>query len=107
MSTKAKESRQVQKARDKIKKQLLAAEKRTNTETLKAMSLLIKQQLERHKPERITLSKRQITAFDENKHPARSESKFVSKLLNQLKKATASTDSSLEGRITSIQETKE
>lgn len=105
MTTKAKESRQVEKARDKIKKQLLAAEKRTNADTLKAMSLIIQKQLERHKTERISLKKRQITTFDENRHPARTESKFVTKLLDQLKNEPTKTDSDLEGRITPIQNT--
>lgn len=103
MTTKAKESRQVEKARKKIERQLLAAEKRTNAETLKAMSLIIKKQLARHQSERINLSKRQITTFDENRHPAKTESKFVTKLLKQLKnERSQDKDSPLEGRITSI-----
>lgn len=105
MSTKAKESRQIEKARNKIKKQLLAADQRTNEETLKAMSQLIKKQLERHRPERINLSKRQFTTFDENKHSARTESKFVSKLLKQLKNEPIKSESALEGRITPITKT--
>lgn len=85
---KAKESAQIHKARQKIQEQLIAAEKRTSPQALENMAKIIEKQLARRKPERITLKGRQITLFDENQHPAKTESKFVLKLLNQIKHET-------------------
>jgi len=103
MSTKAKESPQIQKARKKIKRQLQAADKRINPETLAAMRQLIKLQLARHQPERIALKSRQVTIFDENQHPAKTESRFVTHLLQQLQQGEDQpSDNDLEGRISSI-----
>lgn len=103
---KAKESRQIQKARKKIKKQLAEAEKRINPEALKSMSRLIQRQIARHSSERINLKKRQITLFDENQHSAKTESRFVSSLLRHIKEEQVPppSQSQLEGRITSISE---
>lgn len=104
MVVKAKESPQVQKARKKIKQQLAAAEKRINDEALKEMRLLIQRQIARHHSERIDLKTKMVTLFDENAHPAKTESKFVNRLLKQLKHPTkAKQKSELEGRITSYQ----
>lgn len=105
MAVKAKESPQVQKARRKIKRQLKAAERKMNPETLKAMSQLIKQQLARHQSERINLRKREFTIFDENQHPAKTESKFIMKLLHDLEHGEGQLeDNHLEGRITRFPE---
>lgn len=105
MATKAKESPQIQKARNKIQQHLAEADKRINTEALKEMALLIQRQISRHTPDRINLKAKQVTRvslFDENKHPAKTESKFVNRLLKELqqpKKSKRKND--LEGRITS------
>lgn len=106
MATKAKESRQILKARQKIQKQLEEADKFTTAEALKTMSKIIQHQLARKKTDRINLKSRSIVLFDENQHPAKTESKFVSRLLKQLsKQSTASkSDQQLEGRIKSIHE---
>jgi len=102
---KAKESRQIQKARQKIKKQLAAAEKRINPEALDSMSRLIQRQIARHSSERIDLKNRQITLFDENEHPAKTESRFISILMKQIKQEKiGEQDNDLEGRITPIPE---
>jgi hypothetical protein len=102
---KAKESRQIQKARQKIKKQLAAAEKRVNPDALSSMSRLIQRQIARHSSERIDLKNRQITLFDENQHPAKTESRFISTLMNQIKQERLSeSDHDLEGRIAPLPE---
>lgn len=102
MPAKAKESPQIQKARKKIKQQLKAAEKRMNAEALQTMSRLIKEQLSRQKSGRIDLKDRQITTFDENQHPAKTESKFVLNLIHQIKDGKINTENDLEGRITPL-----
>ena len=100
MKTKAKESQQVQKARKKIQKKLKAADQRANSETLSAMSSLIKMQLNRHKAEKIDLKKRQLISFDENTHPAKIQSKFILNLIREIKHKIKPQKESLEGRIT-------
>lgn len=104
MATKAQESAQIQKARAKIKRQLEAAEKRFNADTLARMSLLIQKQLARHQTERVNLKKRQVTLFDENQHPAKAKNSFVMNLLRQLEQETPShtEETPLEGRIKTI-----
>ena len=97
MTAKAKESAQIQRARNKIKQQLQKAEKKMNPEALQAMSHLIREQLNRKKTERIDLKNRQIISFDENKHPAKTENKFIIKLIRQIKQQQNKSD--LEGRI--------
>jgi hypothetical protein len=104
MTAKAKESTQIQKARNKIKQQLQKAEKKMNPEALHAMSLLIREQLNRKKSGRIDLKNRQIISFDENKHPAQTESKFVIKLIRQIKQQQNKSD--LEGRIKPLSKAK-
>lgn len=101
MVVKAKESPQVQKARKKIKQQLAAAEQRINDEALREMRLVIQRQIARHHSERIDLKSKVVTLFDENKHPAKSESKFVNRLLKDLKQPPKTKKKGeLEGRIT-------
>jgi hypothetical protein len=106
MATKAKESPQIQKARNKIKQQLANADKRINSEALKEMTLLIQRQLLRHTPDRVSLKKKQVShvpIFDENKHPAKTESKFVHHLLKELQHPKKTKrKSNLEGRIKSV-----
>lgn len=103
MAVKAKESPQIQKARKKIKQQLAAAEKRVNTEALREMRALIQRQIARHTAERVDLKSKVVT-FDENKHSAKTESKFVNRLLKQLKHPEKSKPKNeLEGRITPYQ----
>lgn len=104
MTAKAKESAQIQKARNKIKQQLQKAEKKMNPEALQAMSRLIREQLNRKKAGRINLKNRQIISFDENKHPAKTESKFIIKLIHQIKNQQNKSD--LEGRIKHLSKTK-
>lgn len=96
MIVKAKESPHIQKARNKIKQKIKQEDKKISPQALYEMSQLIKQQLNRNKEGRIDLKGRQITSFDENKHPAKTESKFILKLIRQIKQTT---EQGLEGRI--------
>jgi hypothetical protein len=102
MTVKAKESHQIQKVRKKIKEKIHEAEKQMSPEALLAMSYLIKQQLNRKKEGRINLKERQVTSFDENRHPAKTQSKFILKLIHQIKHPPKK---DLTGRITSIKKT--
>lgn len=100
MSDKAKESAQVQKARKKIKDQLADAEKRINPEALHEMARIIQLQLSRRSSERINLKNKTVTLFDENQHSAKTESKFVNRLLKQIKqKIIDPSYKQLEGRV--------
>ena len=101
MSVKAKESAQIQKARKKIKNQLATADKRINIEALHEMSKLIRQQIARHANERVNLKSKLVTLFDENQHSAHTQSKFINRLLTQLKHKTPKEKDLrvLEGRI--------
>lgn len=98
-SVKAKESAQVNKARKKIKRQLEAGEKRINPESLKVMREIIEKQIARHQLERVDLKERLVTLFDENKHPVQTKSRFILRLLGELKKGSKK---DLEGRIKQI-----
>ena len=101
MSTKAKESLQIRRARKKIKQQLDESEKQTNEEALHKMSKIIQRQLARRSVDRIDLRTKTITLFDENQHPAKTESKFINRLMSQLKQKYHKEASlkPLEGRI--------
>ena len=101
MAKKAKESSQIEKARKKIEKNLMAEEKQINKEALNRMRLLIETQLRRQSVNRISLKKRQIVLFDENRHPAKTESKFIVRLLEEIKKGRP-IKQKLKGRIKSI-----
>jgi hypothetical protein len=89
MAKKAQESAQIERARKKIEKQLLASEKQFNAESLRRMRELIENQLKRQSPTRVSLKTRQIVLFDENQHPAQTESRFVKHLLDKIKEGTS------------------
>lgn len=103
MKIKAEESPQIKKARQKILRQIEAAEKRINPEALDRMSLLIKRQLTRHSPERISLKSKSITLFDENRHSAQTESRFIKRLMQQIEHPKHK-GANLEGRISSMEQ---
>lgn len=105
MSSKAKESAQIEKARKKIEKKLQTAETRVNPEALSKMSRLIQEQLKRHKADRINLKKRHIIAFDENQHPAAVRSQFILNLMNTIRQEKPKKNYELEGRITPVSDT--
>lgn len=107
MATKAKESAQIEKARKKIERKLQSAEKQFNPDALNKMGRLIQEQLKRHQVERVNLKKRNIIAFDENQHPAAVKSQFILNLMGTIKQEKKNKESDLEGRITSVAETKQ
>lgn len=84
MIQKAKESRQVKRAREKLKKTLEIEHKKFTTEALQDMAKKIRTLLVRHHPEPTFLRKRKFTIFDENAHSARTRSKAIIKLQHML-----------------------
>lgn len=98
--SKAKESPQILKARQKIEKKLADEEKHISPDSIKSMEQLIKRQLARHKDERIDLKARNVTPTT-----AKTENKFVLRLLRHLKQLPkVSIENHLEGRIKNIHE---
>jgi hypothetical protein len=93
MSSKAKESPQVQHARKKLKSQLATEEKRVTDAALDRMRESIVSWLDRHADDRVPLVSKVFTVFDENRHPAKVRSKYVYRLLHQLKTQIAKKES--------------
>ena len=105
MATKAKESPHILKVRRKLQQHLAATDSLVNADAIYAMRNAIELQLSRQKAERIDLKSKLFTLFDENQHPAQTESKFVARLLKQLKHpAQKKTSKYLEGRVKAIHE---
>lgn len=94
---KAKESQQVVKARRKLQRKIARENRHMTPEALHQMSTLIERQLVRHAGERIDLKSKEIQLFDANQHPAAVKSRFVSHLLQDLKKEKS--QKQLKGRI--------
>ena len=89
----AKPSPQVLKVEKKIKKQLEAEKSKTSQTALNEISQSIKERLSHDYNDRIKLKNRDIDVFDENKHPAKVHSHYVSHLLENLEKSISkSTD---------------
>ena len=103
MSKAAKESDQVKKARDKLKKQFEEEQSRITPEALKEVQDKIYRWIERHSRERVNLREKNVelyTLFDGNEHPADSTSKFVERLRSQLRgEIKEEQRASLKGRI--------
>ncbi|MGA8164948.1 MAG: hypothetical protein WB791_08005 [Waddliaceae bacterium] len=83
---KAKESKQIIKARKKLQKQMTAEKKRLNQTAIHQMKKAIQIWIDRHQSERVQLSERPVELFDENRHSAKTKSKHVSQLLKAIKK---------------------
>ncbi len=88
MATKAEESYQVQKARRKLEKQLQEENKLINEKAIEQMKKAMAIWLQRHKDVRVKLHER-LELFDENRHSAKSKSKFVAQLTKKLQKPPA------------------
>jgi hypothetical protein len=101
ISGKAPESYQIQKARKKLIKQMEQENKRINKKALNQMKQAIQIWISRHEPERVALQDRPIQLFDENTHPAKTKSKFVTDLLQSLEEKGPKAPSlkTLSGRI--------
>lgn len=101
MSPKAKESPHIEKARRKLREQLATEDSKITPAALEKMGNAIKSWISRHAQERIDLKDKEFTTlFDRNQHPATVKSRYVSKLLEQLKGTSKKKGTGLEGRIT-------
>lgn len=98
-TSKARESDQVIKARQKLEAQMAKEKKMIDSEAIQKTVESMKLWLTRHKEERVELKDKTIAPFDANKHPAKIKSKFVHQLLDQLKHQGGNAKP-LEGRIT-------
>lgn len=86
-SSMAKESDHVKKARLKLEKQIDQESKLVTPEALKDVQDKIYRWIERHSRERLNLRDKNIalfSLFDTNEHPARTSSKFVHRLREQI-----------------------
>lgn len=86
MNSKAKESAQIRKYRRKLKKQMESETALMNETALKKVKESIQLWISRHSGDRINLQDKSISLFDENRHPARTESAYVQNLFAQLRK---------------------
>lgn len=101
MSEKAEESKQVQKAREKLKRQIHEEHMLVTEEALRKGSEEIKNWISRHAKDRVKLKGKDITLFDENKHPAKLHSRYVKHLLQDLAQPIPpKVERNLSGRIT-------
>lgn len=102
MASKAAESLQVQKARKKLEQKFAQEEKRVNQAAIDQMKKTIQLWISRHQSDRIKLKKKTIELFDENRHSAKTKSKFIAHLAHKLEKgpAPAKPLKTLKGRIT-------
>lgn len=95
MGTKAKESVYIKKAREKLKKELAKADKKITERALYQMSRIIHRWIDRHAEERVPIK---FEFFDENRHSAKTKSKFIRNLLTKLRKESKKAKK-LKGRI--------
>lgn len=85
MEEKAPESRQIKKARARLKKNLEKEHQKFTSETLQEIGKKIRGSITRHHKEPNYLKKHRFTFFDENAHPAKLKSKQILKLQEMLK----------------------
>ena len=97
----AKESKQVQRAREKIAKKLASENSRIDEKALEEMKQAIRHRIDRFAKDRVPLKDKSVELFDENKHISKIRSKFVKNLESILRKEAESTTSfkKLIGRI--------
>lgn len=100
MATKAKESSQILKARKKLKQQIADENKFITSQALDHIRKSIHLWLSRHSTERLSLKDKEITLFDENRHPAKTQNKFIATMIKNLKHSPKKGSKALEGRIT-------
>ena len=81
----AEESLKTRKAREKLKRQLDALEKKVTPQALEKKAIEIQRWIARHAPNRIALKTKSISLFDENQNAA-GLSQRVSQLADQIKK---------------------
>lgn len=102
---KAKESTQISKARKKLLQQMADENKHITAQALDNIRKSIHYWIARHADERISLKSKEITLFDENRHPAKPQNRFILDLLYNLKdnSLTKKGSKKLTGRIKSPQ----
>lgn len=105
MTTKAKESLRIQKARKKLQKKLHQEEKQLTPQALMRAMQVNRQQILRHTKERIDLKDKSIALFDANQHTAKVMSQHVRKLYSRLiERESAPRLADWRGRITKSSE---
>ena len=80
----AEESAKTRKAREKLKKQLAAFEKKITPQALQKKTIEIHRWIERHASNRIALKSKSISLFDENQNAAKLSQK-IAHLADQMK----------------------
>lgn len=83
----AEESSKTRKAREKLKKQLAAVEKKITPQALEKKAIEIHRWIERHASSRVVLKSKSISLFDQNQNAAKLSSK-VAAIAEQLKTET-------------------
>jgi hypothetical protein len=73
----AEESEKTRKAREKLRKRMMAIEKEITTQALKQKNMEIHRWIARHAPQRVVLRTKTFSLFDENKNTAASSAKIV------------------------------
>ncbi|MEI8366466.1 MAG: hypothetical protein WCF65_08635 [Parachlamydiaceae bacterium] len=103
MSEKAKESSQVEKARQKILERFQETDKKINPETIAAMTLFIKSQLARQHAERANIEKRQKSTLKASRRSVNPKhgSEGVGDIHNKKPKSTSETQP-IEKRVHTI-----
>ncbi len=99
-NAKAKESAQVKKARRKLKAQIEAEQEKFDDAALRKTKAAMQRWISRNSAERVKLEDKSISLFDENRHPAKTQSKFVNALFHEIKhEAVDDEPENLHGRI--------
>ncbi len=98
----AKDSKQVQRARDKIAKKFANDNSKIDEKALEEMKQAIRHRIDRFAKDRVPLKDKSIALFDGNKHISKIRSKFVKNLETILRKEAESSAAfkKLIGRIT-------
>ena len=102
MANKAKESKQIQKARAKLVQQLDKESEQVTPEAIEKTAAQIQGWIARHASERISLQDKDIALFDENSHPANTSSQHVKALRRRLLEESGkeeTTIADLRGRV--------
>ena len=101
MTTKATDSVQVERARKKLQKQMILEQKQVTAAALSEVGGCISRWITRHADDRVSLKKKTVTLFNGNKTPAKTQNKYILKLLHKLKTQFAKTESltPFKGRI--------
>lgn len=102
MTSQAADSVQVERARKKLRKQMIVEEKQVTAAALSEVGRCISHWIARHADDRVSLKTKNITLFDNNCYPFKTQSKYIFKLLHKLKTQLAKKESlqGFKGRIT-------